>query len=586
MTNGKPRSRSLILVLATLLAGGVLPAPFPARGATPAGPPAAQPADLVIWHGKVHTQDATRSVVQAVAVRGNSIILAGSDDEARALIGPGTRTVDLEGRVVMPGIIDAHTHPAMSAQDMDKCSLEDKPVTPRDVKRQVSRCLKEHPGSPAQWVEVVMVNPSGLTLSASDLDAIVSDRPLLMTGSDGHTSWLNTRALQATHITAATADPAGGSILHDAKGQPTGTLRDNATLLADAVKPPADIEYQTAQLSKALDAMRATGITSVQDAAVDENMMQLYKRLHDAHQLNMRVRGSLYLKDLHEASASVVNRAVAFRARWAVDPDFLRADAVKIFADGVIEYPSQTAALLEPYLDAKGHKTANRGPSYFDAKELDLLVTAADAADLTVHIHAIGDRAVRCSLDAFAAARAANGARDNRDQIAHLELIDPADFGRFKQLDVIANFQLLWAQDDDYTRGATVKYIGPTRAKYLYPARSLRDAGAVIAAGSDWGVSSFNAFIAMEHAITRAEKRGRPALLPEQSLLLQDIVDAYTINAAFALKQEKTTGSLEPGKRADLIILDRDLFALNPYDIHDTAVVATYLDGREVYRKL
>jgi predicted amidohydrolase YtcJ len=576
MTDRRFLTRSLFIILVSLPAG----AACASAGADPANPPA----DLVLWHGRVHTQDAARRVVEAIAVRGNSIVMAGSDDEAKALIGPGTRTVDLEGRMMMPGIIDAHTHPAMSAQDMDKCSLEDKLVTPREVRRRVTRCLRDHRGLPAPWLEVVMVNPSGLTLSAADLDAIVGDRPLLMTGSDGHTSWLNARALQAAHITAATADPAGGRILHDANGRPTGTLRDNATLIADAAKPAADIGYQTAQLSKALDAMRATGITSVQDAAVDEPMMQLYKRLYDSHTLNMRVRGSLYLKDLHEASASVVARAAAFRTRWAVDPDFLRADAVKIFADGVIEYPSQTAALLEPYLDAKGRKTANRGPSYFDPAELDALVTAADAAGLTVHFHAIGDRAVRCALDAFAAARAANGARDNRGQIAHLELLDPGDFGRFKELGVIANFQLLWAQDDDYTRGATLRYIGPTRGKYLYPARSLRDAGAVIAAGSDWGVSSFNAFIAMEHAVTRAEKRGKPALLPEQSLLLQDIVDAYTINAAYALKQEKITGSLERGKRADLIVLDRDLFALNPFDIHETTVIATYLDGREVYR--
>jgi predicted amidohydrolase YtcJ len=279
----------------------------------------------------------------------------------------------------------------------------------------------------------------------------------------------------------------------------------------------------------------------------------------------------------------LIGEAVKFRAKWATDPDFLRADAVKIFADGVIEYPSQTAALLEPYLDAQGRPTHNRGPSYFVQDNLNQIVTAADAAGLTVHIHAIGDRAVRSALDAFAEARRRNGALDNRGQIAHLELINPADFPRFKELSVIANFQLLWAQRDDYVDGATVKYLGPERSRYLYPARSLRDAGAKIAGGSDWGVSSFNAFAAMEHAITRSEARGRPALLPEQSLSLQDMVDAYTINAAFALKQERTTGSIEAGKRGDFIVLDRDVFAIDPFDLHDTRVMATYLDGREVY---
>ncbi len=428
-----------------------------------------------------------------------------------------------------------------------------------------------------------MVNPSGLTLSLADLDSMSPDRPLMLTGADGHTVWVNSAALKLAKITAATKDPAGGRIEHDPAGMPTGTLRDTAAEIAAAAKPKASLEQEVALLDQALNAMRATGITSVQDASVDDHAMQLYKRLYDMHRLNMRVRGSFHLQDLHESAASLIDRASRFRAKWAIDPDFLRADAIKLFADGVIEYPSQTAALLEPYLDAQGRPTQNRGPSYFVQDNLNRIVTAADAAGLTVHIHAIGDRAVRSSLDAFADAKKHNGALDNRGQIAHLELIDPADFPRFKELGVIANFQLLWAQLDDYTDGATIKYIGPERARHLYPARSLRDAGAKIAGGSDWGVSSFDAFIAMEHAMTRSEQRGRPPLLPEQSLTLQDMVDAYTINAAFALKQERTTGSIEAGKRGDFIVLDRDIFSMDPFDLHETKVTATYLDGREVY---
>jgi predicted amidohydrolase YtcJ len=329
--------------------------------------------------------------------------------------------------------------------------------------------------------------------------------------------------------------------------------------------------------------MRATGITSVQDAAVDEHLMQIYKRLYDTHRLNMRVRGTLHLKNLQEPASTLIGRAIEFRAKWAIDPQFLRADAVKIFADGVIEYPSQTAALLEPYLDAHGHPTQNRGPSYFTQANLNDIVSAADAAGFTVHIHAIGDRAVRAALDAFAEARRRNGELDNRDQIAHLELVDPADFPRFKALNVIANFQLQWAERDDYITHATLSYLGPERSRNIYPARSIRDAGGRIAGGSDWGVSTFDAFDAMEHAITRSERRGAQPLVPEQSLRLQDMVDAYTINAAHALKQERTTGSLEPGKRGDFIVLDRDIFAIDPYALHETRVLSTYLDGREVY---
>jgi predicted amidohydrolase YtcJ len=541
------------------------------------------PADLILLHGRIHTEDAKRGVAQGLAVRGNTIIAVGTDHEISAWAGPGTRTLDLAGKVVLPGIIDAHTHPAESAQDFKKCDLGDHMITPEALKTQVAACLKTHPADKNLWFEVVQVNPSGLTLTLRDLDSMLPGLPMLLTGSDGHTVWANSAALRAAHINAATKDPPGGRIEHDATGHPTGTLRDDAGNLVSDAKPSPSLDSQAARLDRAFDDMRATGITSVQDASDDEHFMQLYKRLYEAHRLNMRVRASFTLTNLSEPARTAIDRAIRFRARWAIDPDFLRADAVKIFADGVIEYPSHTAALLEPYLDAHGHPTDDRGPSYFTQENLNRLVAAADAAGFTVHVHAIGDRAVRSALNAFAYSRQKNGPSDNRDQIAHLELIDPADFPRFKALGVIANLQLLWAERDDYVDKATVAYLGPERSRYLYAARSLRDAGAVIAGGSDWNVSSFNAFAAMEHAITRAESAGKPALLPEQSIRLQDAVDAYTINAAYALKQERTTGSLEPGKRGDFIILDRDIFALDPFDLHKTLVLATYLDGREVY---
>jgi predicted amidohydrolase YtcJ len=454
---------------------------------------------------------------------------------------------------------------------------------PKAIKTHLMQCLRDNPGAPSQWFEVIQVNPSGLMLTRALLDSIVRHRPMVLSGADGHSAWANSAALRAAHINAATPDPAGGRIERDPSGRPTGTLRDNATDILFAAMPAAGLDLESARLARAFDAMRATGITSVQDADVDEHVMQIYKWLYDEHRLNMRVRGSFRLADLHESPQRLIDQAVHFRDRWAIAPDSLRADAVKIFADGVIEYPSQTAALLEPYLDAHGKPTHNLGPSYFTQENLNQIVSLANAAGLTVHIHAIGDRAVRSALDAFAFSRLHNGDLDSRDQIAHLELINPADFPRFRQLAVIANLQLLWAERDDYIDRATVKYLGPERSRYLYAARSLRDAGAVIAGGSDWGVSSFNAFEAMEHAITRAEAPGKAPLLPEQALGIQDAVDAYTIHAAFALKQERTTGSLGVGKRADFIVVDRDVFAIEPAQLHETRVLSTYLDGHEVY---
>ncbi len=537
----------------------------------------------MLLHGRIHTEDASRSVVQALAVRGNSLVAVGTDAQISKWSGPDTRRFDLGGRVVLPGIIDAHTHPAESAQDFGKCSLGDRMITAAALRAQVALCLKSNPGDERLWFEVVQVDPSGLTLTREDLDSMLASRPMVLSGSDGHTLWANSAALQAAHVSARTSDPHGGRIERDPAGNPTGTLRDAATNIVLRAKPAAGLELQTALLEKAFEAMRASGITSVQDAAVDDHDMQLYKRLYDAQRLNMRVRGSFTLQDLHEPARTLIERASRFRTKWAVDPEFLRADAVKIFADGVIEYPSQTAALLEPYLDATGHPSGNRGPSYFTQRNLDQIVAAADAAGFTVHVHAIGDRAVRAALDAFAYSRARNGSADNRDQIAHLELIEPADFARFRALGVIANLQLLWAQRDDYIVNGTLPYIGPQRSQYLYAARSLQAAGALIVGGSDWSVSSFNAFDAMGHAVTRAAGRGLAPLLPQESIDLQEAVDAYTIHAAYALRQERITGSLEPGKRADFIVLDRDIFAIDPFELQHTQVLATYLGGRQVY---
>lgn len=543
------------------------------------------PADFILMHGRIHTEDVNRSVAQALAVRGNTIEAVGTDRDVSVLVGPQTHVVDLRGRVVLPGMIDAHTHPAQSAQDLGKCSLQDRLMTPEILKTEVAHCLAQEPPDHPHWLEVVGVNVSKLTLTRQQLDQMLSQRPLLLVDASGHTLFANSAALEAAHVDSATKDPTGGHIERDADGKPTGTLRDTAMRIVMRAKPASSMSFEVSQLDRALSAMRAVGITSVQDANVDEHDMRLYQTLYDEHRLSMRVRGTFGLKNTDRPAEVLIGEAIEFRKRWNIDPDFLRADAIKIFADGDIEYPSQTAALLAPYLDASGRPTQNRGPTYYSQSHLNQIVAAADAAGFTVHVHAIGDRATRSALDAFAYARKQNGIRDNRDQIAHLELVDPQDFPRFKQLGVIANFQLLWATNDSqsYIAAGTLPYIGAERARHLYPARSLLDAGAMIAGGSDWGVSSFDPFIAMEYGITRRENRGSEPLLPEQSIPLQAIVDAYTINAAFALKQERSTGSLERGKRADFVVLDRDIFALNPYDLHSTRVLLTYLDGHQVY---
>src|SRR5262245_8781338 len=247
-----------------------------------------------------------------------------------------------------------------------------------------------------------------------------------------------------------------------------------------------------------------------------------------------------------------------------------------------MEYPAQTAAMLSPYLDADGKPTKALGELYFDPQRFASLVTKLDAAGITVHIPAIGDRAVRASLDAFAAARAANGDTDNRHQMAHLQLVDPVDFPRFK-LGVIADFQLEWAKREPATEGPLEPYLGADRYRYLYPAGSLHAAGAMIVGGSHWDVSSYNPFRAFQVAVTRAGGPAQKPLNIDERIPLETAIDAYTINAAYAMKHDKVTGSLEVGKRADLVVLDRDILTTDPERMDDTKVVATYLDGRLVY---
>jgi predicted amidohydrolase YtcJ len=347
--------------------------------------------------------------------------------------------------------------------------------------------------------------------------------------------------------------------------------------------PSPPLDEKAALTAAELKRMSAYGITSLMDAFVTPAEEAVWRKLYDTGRLPMRVRTAIYVADPSDDSDEAVARLVKVSKDSDVDPDFLHAGVVKVFADGVMEYPAQTAALLSPYLDENGKPTKHPGELYFDPQRFARLVQKLGAAGLTVHIHAIGDGAVRASLDAFASARAANGDKDNRHQMAHLQLVDPADFPRFKELGVIADFQLEWAKREPATEGPLEPYLGPDRYKYLYPAGSLHEAGAMIIGGSDWDVSSYNPFRAFQTGVTRAGGKAQRPLNIDERIPLETAIDAYTINAAYAMKQDKTTGSLEAGKRADLVVLDRDILTVDPETIEDTKVLATYLNGRLVH---
>jgi predicted amidohydrolase YtcJ len=540
-------------------------------------------ADVVLRNGKIYTADKERSIKQALALKGNTIVVVGSDADVSPLIGSRTKVIDLGGKLVLPGLIDTHIHPIIGALNGAKCSLAGVKATIDTLKPVIRDCLAKDQGSADEWFEAAQLDNYGFSATAKDVDTIEASRPVALWGNDGHTVWVNSRGLALLGVTAETPDIPGGKIARDAKGVPTGYFADRASIFVDEKIPSPPLEEKAALTAAELKRMSAYGITSLMDAFVTPAEAAVWRKLYDTGRLPMRVRTAIYVADPSDDSDEAVARLVAASKDGDVDPDFLHSGVVKVFADGVMEYPAQTAAMLSPYLDENGKPTKHAGELYFDPERFARLVTKLDAAGLAVHIHAIGDRAVRASLDAFAAARAANGDRDNRHQIAHLQLVDSADFPRFKELSVMADLQLEWAKREPATEGPLEPYLGPERYRYVYPAGSLHRAGATIIGGSDWDVSSYNPFRAFQTGVTRSGGKGQKPLNIDEKIPLETAIDAYTINAAFAMKQDKTTGSLEAGKRADLVVLDRDIFTIDPETINQTKVLATYLDGRLVH---
>jgi predicted amidohydrolase YtcJ len=545
---------------------------------------AEETADVVLRNGKIYTADKTRSIKQAIAFRGNTIVSVGTDAEVAPLIGAATKVIDLGGKLVLPGLIDTHIHPIIGALNGAKCSLAGVKASIDTLTPVIKNCLAEDQGGADDWFEAVQLDNYGFSATAKDIDQIEKSRPVALWGNDGHTVWVNSRGLELTGVTAKTPDPSGGKIGKDASGAPTGVFADSATLLVDKKIPVPSLDERGRLTAAELKRMSAFGITSLMDAYVTPAEQAVWRFLYDTGRLPMRVTTAIYLAEPDASdNDEAVEKLVATSKSRDIDPDFLRSGVVKVFADGVMEYPAQTAVLLEPYLDADGKPTKHAGTLYFDPERFARLVQKLDAAALTVHIHAIGDRAVRTSLDAFAAARAANGDRDNRHQIAHLQLVDPADFSRFKELGVLADFQLEWAKREPATEGPLEAYLGPERYRYLYPAGSLHRADATIIGGSDWDVSTYNPFRAFQVAVTRSGGPGQKPLNIDERIPVEIAIDAYTINAAYAMKHDKIIGSIEVGKRADLIVLDRDILTIDPETIEDTKVLATYLDGRLVY---
>jgi len=547
-------------------------------------------ADLVFVNGPVYTVDQTRSRARAVAVTGGCISAVGDDDEIRRHVGPHTEVVDLNGRLLLPGFQDSHIHPVASGVDMLQCDLHEA-YSLADYERIIGAYAEEHPD--AEWIVgggwSMDIFPGG-SPSKELLDAIVPDRPVFLPSRDGHSGWVNSRALELAGVTAQTPDPADGRIERTTEGEPLGTLQEGAMELVGRLAPTVTPEMLAEGLLLAQRYLHALGITGWQDAIVDTGKAYgAYGPYVDAAgrgDLTARVVGALWWD--RRRGMEQVDELLELRANGRVGR--FNATSVKIMQDGVIE--NGTAASLTPYLDAHGHETDNSGISFVDAQFLKEVVTRLDAEGFQVHFHALADRAVREALDAIQAAREANGPNDHRHHLAHIQVVHPDDIPRFRELDVIANGQPLWAMLEGQMVNLTIPFLGPDRSGWQYPFASLVRAGATLAFGSDWSVSSPDPLEEMHVAVNRMAPAGyaysgeddpTEPFLPDERVDLATAVAAFTMGSAYVNHLDDVTGSIDVGKEADVIVLDRDIFAQPVNEISEASVELTFVGGRCVH---
>ncbi|MFI6061696.1 amidohydrolase [Streptomyces sp. NPDC051286] len=559
-----------------------------------AGPAAAahrSAAALVVHNARVFTGLPGGRPAEAVAVgRDGRILAVGRSRDLRRLIGRNTEIVDARGATVMSGIHDGHVHPLGAGDRALHPSLEGAETTAEELQAILTGFLKDTADQePDGWLVVSDWNPIGLLPQGSLphhslLDALPTRRPIALLGADGHNVWVNARALEIAGITAATPDPVGGKIVKGPDGKPSGVFKDDAQPLVTRHIPEPSHADLVAACARVLAQAAASGVTTMMDAMVGRHELTTYQDLANAGTLPQRIVPAIRIdadlaKDPTAALAYVRELQHAFR-----HVPGLRFGTAKVFLDGVIEYPAQTAALLAPYLDGSGHPTDNRGELYVSGRDYGRLTAAFNRAGWQMHAHGLGDRAVRTALDGYAYARRTTGLRDARNTIAHLQLVDPADLGRFAALDVVACMQLQWAEQDTWTMDALLPYIGPKRHRWMYPARSLEKHGARLSGGSDWPVDPLQVWNQIRTAIDRTGAEGDGPLYRElEGLSRTSALRMHTHGTAWQLRMDRLTGTVRPGLAADLIVLDRDVTKCPIADISDTSVELTLVGGRVVH---
>ena len=543
-----------------------------------AASPPSNAADTIILNARIYTVNPQQPSAEALAISGEKILAVGSTNEIQKYRNASTKIIDAQSHFVLPGFVDCHIHFMDGSMGLTRVDLNDaKTVT--EIQKRVKDYAESHLQEP--WITGMgwtypTFGPSALP-DKKILDDVVPTRPVYLVAFDGHSSWANSKALQMAGITRETPDPPNGKIVRDEKGEATGALKESAGDLVARVMPKPTREERLAALRLGIHEANKFGLTRVHSAGQDFEWLDLYDELRRNGEMTLRFYVAYFL-DPPELTPDAIEKIE--QARRTYHDDWISGGVVKTMLDGVVE--AHTAAMLAPYSD----DPSQTGKLFWDPAKYTQAVAELDRRGLQIFTHAIGDKAVRLALDAYQNATETNHTNDARPRIEHIETISAQDVPRFGKQGVIASFQPLHAYPDDDTLNIWARNVGPERAQRAWVWHSIETTGGRLAFGSDWPVVTLNPWPGVQNALTRQTTDGNPpgGFVPSERISLEDTITAYTLGAAFAGRREKTEGSLEPGKLADLIVLSQDLFKVKPSEIAKTEVLLTIVGGKVVYR--
>jgi hypothetical protein len=536
-------------------------------------------ADMVVLHGRIYTLDTKQPWAEALAIRGDKIVAVGDDASIGKFRGPDTKVIDAAGQLVLPGFVDCHIHFMDGSLSLGRVNLEGaKNVA--EIQQRLRDYAAEHPGN--DWLlgrgwDYAMFGAAALP-DKKYLDELFPDRPVFLEGYDGHTYWANTKALTLAGITRDTPDPPNGVIVREPTTHvATGALKEAAQDAVAKAVPEVSWAERLAALRTGIKWANENGLTRVHSAGQDFPHLELYDELRRHGDLTLRFYIA-YFMDPPEMRPQDVEAIETARKKY--HDAWIDTNAVKFMVDGVIE--SHTAAMLKPYSDDPSLK----GKLFWEPTKYSSAVAELDKRGLQLFTHAIGDLGVRTALDAYQHAEEVNHTSDRRPRIEHIETVTAADIPRFGKLGVIASMQPLHSYPNTDTLDVWARNAGPDRASRAWVWKSIADAGGRYAFGSDWPVVTLNPWEGLQTAVTRQTREGAPAsgFVPSQRLTVAQAVEGYTLGAAFAGRREKTEGSLEKGKLADLIIVSQNIFEIDPHKISETKVRTTIVGGQVVYQ--